>query len=294
MYTERVCSDESVETENQKHLGGSNQSASTLTDNVGDCGRGLSDRTQFPVAIVQQRTGRDIGQLGCERSGARGISKLDLGRLILVVHLGHLVGDRSEVELWRVILSVSRERHAAPTSATDLFHGVLLPGLGHGCMCGLLGLDEFGVKGLESRRDGRRRLVESGGDLALLLVYLFQSFVSLMFGDLFEVILGTVQQGDTDVGLLQSTDIIGTVSSHQGDVTESLHGRQDVFLLRRRDTGVDPGMLNQVDKGRLVLVLFHGGASDTDVVIPEDRLVKGLARVDRNDLSFGNVSPDEF
>lgn len=51
------------------------------------------------VAWSCGRTGRDVGQLGRKGGGARRVSELDLGRLVLVIHLGHLVRDRSEVEL---------------------------------------------------------------------------------------------------------------------------------------------------------------------------------------------------
>jgi hypothetical protein len=48
---------------------------------------------------VRRRTGRDVGQLGSEGSGARGVSKLDLGRLVVLVGFGELVGDGGEIEL---------------------------------------------------------------------------------------------------------------------------------------------------------------------------------------------------
>lgn len=43
-----------------------------------------------------------------------------------------------------------------------------------------------------------------------------------------------------------------------------------MFFLDGRDSGVDPGVLDEVDPGGLVLELFDCGTCDADVVFVEE------------------------
>lgn len=134
----------------------------------------------------------------------------------------------------------------------------------------LLSLDKFRVDGLKGRGDDRRWCTESCRQLALLLVDFLESFVPLVFGNLLQVLLSSVQQRDTDMCLLERADVVGAVSSHQSGVAQGLHSLQDVLLLWWRNPSVDPGVLDQVDKSGLALVLLHRRTGHTDVVIAQD------------------------
>jgi hypothetical protein len=51
------------------------------------------------LVYLTKHTGRYVGQLRCEGSGARGVTELDLRYFIFGVHIGHLICDRREIEL---------------------------------------------------------------------------------------------------------------------------------------------------------------------------------------------------
>ena len=155
----------------------------------------------------------------------------------------------------------------------------------------LLGLDQFRVRLSERRRRGRRRLVESGRDPALLLVNLFHSLHLLVLGDSLEVLSGSIEQGDTNVSGLERTNVVGAVSSHKSRVAKILERVENKLLLRWGDSSVNPSVLDEIEPGGSVLVLLERGSSNANVVVVEDLLVKRLLRVDRDDLGLVNVSP---
>jgi hypothetical protein len=158
----------------------------------------------------------------------------------------------------------------------------------------LLVLQKLRVRFPERRRRRRRGLVESGRNFDLLLIHLLHSLHLVVLRDSLEVLRRPVQQGHTDVGGLERTNIVGSVSSHERGVTEILERVQDEFLLRRRDPGVDPSVRDKVVDGRLGLVLLERGSGDTDVVSVEQGLVESLVRVHRDDLRLVHVLPNQL
>jgi hypothetical protein len=157
----------------------------------------------------------------------------------------------------------------------------------------LLGLHEFRVDFAESRGHRWRWLVESCGDLALLLVDGLETLVLLVFGDGLEVLWRSVKQGDTDMSLLERTDVVGAITSHEGGVTEVPQRGKDKLFLHRGDSRIHPGILHELYPAGTVFVLFEGGTSDANVVIAEDGRVERVVGIDGDDLCLVNRTPDE-
>jgi hypothetical protein len=64
--------------------------------------------------------------------------------------------------------------------------------------------------------------------------------------------------------------------------------------LRRRDTCIDPGVLDEVGPGGCTFVLAHCGTGDADVVVVEKGGVEWLGWVDRDYLGFVDGAPNKF
>ena len=158
----------------------------------------------------------------------------------------------------------------------------------------LLVLDKFGVSITEDRWWRWWRLIEPGGDAALLLVDLLHSLKLVVFGDGLEIIGGTVKQSDTNVGGLESSNVVRTVSRHQGGEAEFLEGVENEFLLRRRYTSVNPGVADEVFHRRTVLELLESGTGNTDIEVSEHVLIEGLLGVAGDVFRLVNVTPDEL
>lgn len=137
-------------------------------------------------------------------------------------------------------------------------------------------------------------MVEPSGDTALLLVNLLHAFKLLVLGDGLEIIHSTVEQRDTNVGSLERADIVGTVTSHKSSVAELLERVEDEFLLRWRDTRVNPSVVDKVTDGRSVLELLESGTGNTDIVVSEHDLVERLLWVAGDELRLVDIAPDQF
>ena len=237
----------------------------------------------------------DVGELRRERCGDRRVTELDL-RNFLVFHLGQLAHDRRGVEL-----NVQRRQSSVLASLFETTGSAHLGGLallavssdGLGSL--LLRLDRIREQVGNDRRDGGRRLTEARRDPQLLLVDLLRAFFLLVLEDRLQVLLSTVQEGDANVGLLERADIVRAVAGHERNVAERLERGQDELFLRRRDAGVDPGVLNElVPRGTLVGKLLNGVSSHADVVLVEERRVEGRRWVDRDDDGLVDRAPGKF
>jgi hypothetical protein len=147
-----------------------------------------------------------------------------------------------------------------------------------------LSSNSLGVQVGNDGRNRRRGLLEAGGDVELLLVDLLGALLLLVLEDGLEVILGSIEEGDSNVGLLKRSDIVGTVSGHESDVAERLERGEDELLLSGRNAGVDPSVLDEdVPRFGLVGVLTKSGAGHADVVLLEEGDVEGRIGTDGDD-----------
>lgn len=96
------------------------------------------------------------------------------------------------------------------------------------------------------------------------------------------------------MSLLERSDVVRSVSSHEGSVAEVLERGKDELLLRRRDSSVHPGVLDEIEPGREVFVLLESDSGDADVVVGEDLLIEGSGRVDGDDDGLVDRSPNEI
>ena len=102
---------------------------------------------------------------------------------------------------------------------------------------GFLSSDGVGEQVGNESRDRRRRLIESCRNLELGLVHLLDSLLLLVLNDSLEVILGSVEQRDSNVGLLECSNVVRSVSGHERDVAgrrQNLRERQLISALARR------------------------------------------------------------
>jgi hypothetical protein len=189
-------------------------------------------------------------------------------------------------------VSSARKGRRRKTHLVDL---ALLPSIGDTLRSLLLSLDSIREEVGDKRRNGRRRLTEARSDLKLRLVHLLGALLLLVLEDGLEVVLGTVKKRNTDVRLLEGSDVVRSVSGHEGDVTERFEGSQNELLLRRRDTGVDPGVLNElVPRFATVGVLLESGAGHADVVLFEKRGVERVGGVDGDDSRLVGGAPSKL
>ena len=96
------------------------------------------------------------------------------------------------------------------------------------------------------------------------------------------------------MSLLERSDVVRSVSSHEGSVAEVLERGKNELLLRRRDSSVHPGVLDEIEPGREVFVLLESDSGDADVVVGEDLLIEGSGRVDGDDDGLVDRSPNEI
>lgn len=159
---------------------------------------------------------------------------------------------------------------------------------------GLLGSNSLGVQVGDNRRNGRRGLLEAGGDIELLLVDFLGALLLLVLEDGLEVVLGSVEEGDTNIGLLESSDVVGTISGHERNVAERLERGEDELFLSGRNAGVDPGVLDEdVPRLGLVGVLTESGAGHADVVLLEEGDVEGRIGADGDNDRLVRSPPSE-
>ena len=297
-HGQRVGADETVEGENLVHLDRGDERAPALADDVGD--------------------GNDVAQLGREGRSDGGVAELQ-GRGLVVAQLrlhharGELVGEAGGL-LGHLLLALG----------AGVGDGVAVVGGGLGCRSDscvgrvaegldvLLGGDVLllglalnslhvvGVVGtgrVQVGNDDRHRrcwLVEASHELALLDVHLLHLGVARVVGDADEVVLGTVEKGDTDVRLLEGTHIVGTVTGHERVVSHILETKKNVLLLLRRDTRVDPCVAEESFPGDLILELGKGVTGDTDILGLENLRVDGLSRIHVNADLVVDAPPDEL
>ncbi|GKT85998.1 hypothetical protein Ct61P_03848 [Colletotrichum tofieldiae] len=269
-HTQTVGANETVEGENLVGLNRCNKCATALADNV--------------------RDSNHVTQLASEGSGNGGVAKLQGGRLIvaqLVLHHAgrHLVGEASRVSSSLGLTSSLRivvvEKLLSSGEVTVSM--ALMPlALSH----------SSGVGNHDG--NGGRWLVESLHQVDLLLVNLLHLGVAGVLGDASEVLLSAVEQSDTNVSLLESADVVGSVTSHQSVITHVSEANEDVFLLLRRDTRINPGVTENLLPADLVLELGKGVAGNTEVVVLDNLGIQGLSGIDRDDNLLVNTTPDQL
>lgn len=158
---------------------------------------------------------------------------------------------------------------------------------------GFLSSDGVGEQVGNESRDRRRRLIESCRNLELRLVHLLDALLLLVLDNGLEVVLGPIEQRDSDVGLLERSDVVRAISSHERNVSERLERREDVLLLGGRDSRVDPRVLHKNRPGGQVGVLAEGGTGHADVVRVEEGSVDGVVGVDGDDDALVGRAPGE-
>lgn len=257
--TQTVSTDQTVQSENLVHLDSRNESATTLAENVGD--------------------GNDISQLAGEGSGNGRITQLD-GRGLAVIQFlfhhgsGELVGKASRGNL-SLLLSLLLGVCVLLLQSLGTGRCDSRDGLGTGSDRGTLALHltlhslfvvrVAGTLGIQmGDLDGNRGrgLVESLHHRHLLLIQLLHLGGAVVFSDSGEIILGAVQKRNTDVGLLESANIVGAITAHQSGVASILETEKNIFLLLRGNTSVDPGVAKEVRKRLLALELGQSISSE--------------------------------
>jgi hypothetical protein len=115
-----------------------------------------------------------------------------------------------------------------------------------------------------------------------------------MFGNSLQVVLSTIEQSNTDISLLERTDIVRSVSSHEGDVAGFTERGENECFLRWRNSGIDPSVLDQNLPGWAFFILLECGTSDTNIVLGKKGRVEWFRRVDVDKLGLFDISPNEF
>lgn len=158
----------------------------------------------------------------------------------------------------------------------------------------LLSLNKLRVRLSEGRGRKRRRLVESSRDANLLLIDLFHSLKFLVLRNLLQILGRTVKEGDTDVRSLESTNVVGTVTSHKRNVAKRSKRSDDKLFLGRRYASVNKSVLDEIGDGRKRVILLQCRTGDTNIIVLEQGLVKGLRGVDRDNVGLIDVSPNQL
>ncbi|KAI6750013.1 hypothetical protein HG531_007278 [Fusarium graminearum] len=289
----RVTKLDTLKGKNLVHLDGGDESATTLTDDVGHR--------------------NDVSQLRSKGSSDGGITKLQSRWLVISqLSLHHtrskLVGKSSGL-LLSISLTVVRAciHKSLSTGRSDSFVAVVTLRLGvflgsHALLRSLtlnslLELRVLGSRGVQMGNHGRNRggrLVETLHEVNLLLIHLLHLGVAGVLGDTGEILGGSVQQGDTDVSLLQSTNIVGTVTSHQSVVTHILKAEENIFLLFGGNTSVDPGVAKNVVPSNLSLELGKSITSDADILGTNDLGIDVLGGINLDADLVIDTSPDKL
>ncbi|KAG9766034.1 putative cation transporting ATPase, partial [Aureobasidium melanogenum] len=142
-------------------------------------------------------------------------------------------------------------------------------------------------------RDRRSRLVETLHHGTLLLIDILHLGLSEVLGDLFKVFFSSVEESNTDVGLLECTNIVCTITSHQSNVPSISKTKQNLFLLLGRNTSVDPSVADDFLESLLTSKLRESVTGNTKILGFDNLGVDGLSRVDRNADFVVNASPDK-
>ena len=93
------------------------------------------------------------------------------------------------------------------------------------------------------------------------------------------------------MSLLECPNVICSVSSHQGDVSEALEPGQDVLLLGGGNTSVDPSILDEDVAGRGTFVMLESSASHANIVFFKECFVQGVGGFDGDDNGIIDTSP---
>lgn len=150
---------------------------------------------------------------------------------------------------------------------------------------------QFGINASDSSRYRWRRLIEPGADLELTLVNLLDPLVFLVLGDLDQVVWSSIEKRDANISLLESADIVGTITGHEGRVPKVLQRGEDILFLNRRDSRVNPSVVNQGVNLRSIFVLLQSSASDADIEFLEDSRIERLGRIHVYSSGLVDVSP---
>ncbi|CAI6099130.1 unnamed protein product [Clonostachys chloroleuca] len=253
---QRVGTDETVESENLVHLNGSDESAAALANDVGDS--------------------NDIAQLRREWGSDGSVTKFQ-GRWLVIsqIRLHHGCELVSETgSLVDVLLLAS----------VELILGG--GGVGVGWARGVQVGDNDGY--------GRGGLVETSHQVTLLLVHFLHLGVSGVLGDLGQVIRCSVEEGNTDVSLLEGTDIVCTITSHERVISHITKSQKNIFLLLRRDTSIYPGVSENGVPSWLTLEFSESISGDANVFFLQDLGVNGLGWVNRDLNGIVDAPPDKL
>lgn len=274
-----VGGNQTVKGENLVHLDSGNQSTSTLSNNVSD--------------------GRNVGQLGSEGSSNRGITQLESGGLVHILrrHANKLVSQSRGLSGSSSRLGLS-SNHRSSRQNSNLSLGLLVK------------LNTSSLHGLEVVHVERSRRVQMGNGhgnrrillaplshhLALLVVDVLQGVDSSVVGHLLHAVDSTVQKSNTNMGLLESTDIVGSVTAHESHVSEILHVRHKSLLLRGGNTSVNPGVSDEI--GDRVVVERKSRESrtgDTNIVSSIEVLgIQRLGSINKVNLKLINSSESKL
>lgn len=194
--------------------------------------------------------GDDIGKFTRERSSNGRITELDSRRICLILHLHHAIHhlvrhSRGRIGallclICRLVPSLQR-----PCPRRDNRRDGIRFVLG----CQLCGSDALlrslpfdrllvvrvgrtrGIQVCDMERRGRRSLVETFRKAHLLLVDFLELGKAIMLCDTAEIILGTVQEGDTNVCLFQRADVVGSIATHESRVAGRFESVENEFLV---------------------------------------------------------------
>jgi hypothetical protein len=292
-HTQTVSADQAVQGQNLVHLNRGHKSATTLANDV--------------------RDGDNVCKLAGERRGDRGVTELDGWWLIVFERVlqhrhGELLshGTSGVLSLLLLLLLGSSFGFSRCGVSGDSTVGLVLI---LGCLqCSHLSLglgftfhgslvvrvrwsSRVQVGDLVGNRRGR--LVETLHHALLLLVHVLHPGLAEVLANLLHVLFSAVEKSHTDVGLLQSANIVGAVTSHESSVTSFLEAKQNFFLLLGRDTSVDPGVSKQLSESLLALELGQTESSNTQILLLDNRRVQVFGGVDGNVDFVVDASPDK-
>ena len=103
-----------------------------------------------------------------------------------------------------------------------------------------------------------------------------------MLRNLGEILCGAVQEGDPYMSLLQGTDIVGSITTHEGGKTLIFETEQNLFLLHWRNSGIYPSMAQKNRQRLLIAKLSKCVPSDADILVLQNVVVEVFGGVDRD------------
>ncbi|KAG7137554.1 hypothetical protein HYQ46_008489 [Verticillium longisporum] len=96
------------------------------------------------------------------------------------------------------------------------------------------------------------------------------------------------------MGLLESTNVVRAIASHQSVVAHLLETEKDVLFLLGRHTSVDPGVAEDGEPGLLALELGESVTGNAEILGLDNFGINRLGRVHRDADLVVHTSPDEL